>query len=121
MSDVGVDEDRARGRSSASTVAVACIAGVAALGCHGVVGIASRRIKGGRAQILDAAEIARGVAVTVAHGSVTVDVYLVVAYGKRISDVAHNVINAVGQAVQSTLGELPVRVNVNVQGLRLSA
>jgi uncharacterized alkaline shock family protein YloU len=47
-------------------------------------------------------------------------VYVVIEYGTRISEVAHNVMHAVGETLRRMLGSSAVRVNVNVQGLRLS-
>lgn len=109
------------GRIQVSPSAIAGVASATVLECYGVVGIAGKRARGGRAQILDEDHHDRGVAVAVHDGLVVLDVYVVVAYGARISDVAHNIITAVGTAVQRTLGDMPIRVNVNVQGLRISA
>ena len=112
---------RSAGHIKVSPSAIAGIASAAVLQCYGVVGIAGRRIKGGRAEVLDEDHYERGIAVTMEGGAVTIDVYVVVEYGTRISEVAHNIINTVGAAARRTLGEVPVRVNVNVQGLRISA
>lgn len=109
------------GRIQVSPPAIAGIASSAVLQCYGVVGIAGKRIKRGRAQVLNEDSYERGIVVTIDHGAVVIDVYVVVEYGTRISEVAHNIINSVGNAVRRTLGETPVRVNINVQGLRISA
>ena len=121
MSAGHITVSQASGRIDVSPSAIGNIASATVLECYGVVGIAGKRNRGGRAQLLDEGHYDRGVAVAVQDGRVVVDVYVVVEYGTRISEVAHNVIIAVGSAIQRTIGEIPVRVNVNVQGLRISA
>lgn len=115
-----VELSRSAGRIQVSPAAITGIASAAVLECYGVVGIAGKRIRRGRAQVLDEDHYDRGIVVTIENGTVIVDVYVVVEYGTRISEVAHNIITTVGNAVRRTLGETPVRVNVNVQGLRIS-
>lgn len=121
MSDRHVNLSRPAGRIQVSPGAIAGIASTAILRCYGVVGIAGKRIRGGRAQVLDEDHYERGIIVTTEGNSVTLDVYVVVEYGTRISEVANNIITAVGNAVRRMLGDVQVRVNVNVQGLRISA
>lgn len=120
MSDES-DVSRSTGRIRVSPAAVAGVVRGAVLECYGVVGIAARRMKGGRALVLDESHYERGIAVTMANGTVSIDVYVVVEYGTRISEVAHNIITSVGGAVRRSLGTMPIHVNVNVQGLRISA
>lgn len=118
MSDVELG--RTAGRIQVSPTAIKSIAAAAVLECYGVVGIAGKRIKHGRAQLLDEGSYGRGIVVTIENVMVILDVYVVVEYGTRISEVAHNIMSSVGATVRRTLGETPVRVNVNVQGLRIS-
>lgn len=116
----GVELGRPAGRIKVSPVAVAGVVGGAVLQCYGVVGIAGRRMKNGRAQMLNEDSYGDGIVVSMESETITIDVYVIVEYGTRISEVAHNIITTVGTAVRRTLGTVPVRVNVNVQGLRIS-
>ncbi len=120
MSNNDIELSRSAGRIKVSPTAIVAIASGAVLECYGVVGIAGKRIRGGRADVLDEGDYARGISATMDGETVVVDIYVVVEYGTRISEVAHNIINTVGAAVRRTLGDAPVRVNVNVQGLRIS-
>jgi uncharacterized alkaline shock family protein YloU len=45
---------------------------------------------------------------------------VIVEYGTRVSEVAHNLGNAVRYSVERTLGLPVVEVNVNVQGIHVS-
>ena len=49
----------------------------------------------------------RGVEVQVHDGQVVVDLYVIIQYGTRISEVAHGVMNSVKYALEQALG-IPV-------------
>jgi len=120
MSDNSIELGRPAGRIQVAPTAITATASAAVLECYGVVGIAGKRIRSGRAEVLDEGRYDRGIVVTMDDDTVGIDIYVVVEYGTRISEVAHNIINGVGAAVRRTLGDVPVRVNVNVQGLRIT-
>jgi uncharacterized alkaline shock family protein YloU len=61
-----------------------------------------------------------GIEVRVVGSRVVIDLYVVVEYGTRISEVAKGVANSVRFAVERALGLPIVQVNVNVQGVRVS-
>ena len=88
-------EETQQGRIEISPRAIATVAGDAVLRCYGVVGVASKNIIGGIADLLQPDRWGRGVDVSVRDGSVIVDLYVVVQYGTRISEVAHGVMNSV--------------------------
>lgn len=101
--------------------AIASIVGRATLESYGVVGMASRRFRDGVAVLLNREHFTRGVDVRMEDGSVVIDVFVVLEYGTRISEVARNIMQNVRFAVERALGMPVRRVNVNVQGLRVSA
>jgi len=88
--------------------------------CYGVVGIASRKLKHGKAVLLDDNTYHEGINVSRQGEVVVVDVYVVVEYGARISAVAQNIMSTVRDTLRRMLGTSAVRVNVHVQGLRIS-
>jgi uncharacterized alkaline shock family protein YloU len=108
-----------QGRVEISRHAIASIAGEAVLRCYGVVGMANKNLMGGLADLLQPDRWGRGVEVRVSDGQVAVDLYVIVQYGTRISEVAHGVMNGVKYALEQTLGIPVAEVNVHVQGLRL--
>jgi uncharacterized alkaline shock family protein YloU len=61
----------------------------------------------------------RGVDVHFDRDHVSIDLYVVLEHGLRISEVAHNIMLSVKFAVEQALGLRVVRVNVNVQALRV--
>ena len=120
VNEGSIELDRRPGRIEVSPSAIAMAASRVVLECYGVVGIANSKLKHGKAVLLDDGNYQRGIVVSVKGDGVVVDVYVVIEYGTRISEVAHNVMNAVRDALQRMLGSGSIRVNVNVQGLRIS-
>ncbi|TFH33856.1 MAG: Asp23/Gls24 family envelope stress response protein [Anaerolineales bacterium] len=107
------------GRITISPEAIATIAANTASQTYGVVGMASKNIVEGIANVLTQ-DPHHGVDVNADEASITIDMYVVVEYGTRISSVATSVANAVRYKVEQSLG-MPVRaVNVHVQGLRVT-
>ena len=84
------------------------------------MGLASRHARPGLAELLRREEISKGVDVGFDNGQVVVDLYVVLEYGVRISEVARNIMSNVKFALESSLGVPVVHVNVNVQGIRVS-
>ena len=112
-------EEQKTGRIEISPHAIATIAGDAVLGCYGVVGMASKNLMGGLADLLQPDRWGRGVDVRVLKGEVVVDLYVIVQYGTRISEVAHGVMNGVKYALEQAMGIPIAEINVHVQGLRV--
>ena len=99
---------------------IATIAGIAATECYGVVGMASRRLRDGIAELLGRENLSKGVEISVRATQVAVNLNLIVGYGIRISEVAHNVSEQVKYRVEGTTGLEVVAVNMSVQGVRVA-
>ena len=89
----------------------------AAYECYGVLGIASPRLHNGQAVLLPLEQSNQGVHVRIVDRQLVIDIYVVLEYGLRISEIAHNIMSRVKFSLEKML-DIPVaRVNVNVQGL----
>jgi uncharacterized alkaline shock family protein YloU len=112
-----------RGLIEISPKAIASVARRAAMESYGVVGL-SRRLHRALIQLLQRRARRRlvlpGVEIGFDDRQVIIDLYVVVEYGTRISEVAANVANGVKFAVDRALGLPVVQVNVNVQSVRVS-
>ncbi len=75
----------------------------------------------GRLSLLEPGQINQGVQVRIVDDQIMLDVYVVLEYGLRISEIAHNIMSGVKFAVEKMLGVPVARVNVNVQGLSQNA
>ncbi len=105
-----------------SANAIAALAEHAVLQSYGVVGMADRnRFDAWRRGLLKSGHEHKGVLVTVAEDGVIIDLYIIIEYGTRISEVAKGVINRVKYSVEKALGLPVLAVNVHVQALRVSS
>lgn len=107
------------GRIALSEEVIATIAGVAATECYGIVGMASRKLKDGIAVLLGRESLSKGVEVSIDGERVLINLYTIVGYGTRISEVARNVCDQVKYTVESTTGLQVTKVNVFVQGVKV--
>jgi uncharacterized alkaline shock family protein YloU len=112
-------ETTIHGTISIAPRAIATIACQAATQSYGVVGMASRSLMNGLANVL-AADPTHGVVVRAQPDQIEIDLYIVVEYGTRIATVAHSVANAVKYQVERAIGMAVAAVDVHVQDLRVS-
>ena len=98
---------------------IATVVGGAATEIPGVVGMASRQqVRDGINEILNRENYARGVVVSQEDG-VNVDVYIIVSYGTKISEVSKNVQERVSYQLKASLGVEADAVNIYVHGVRV--
>jgi uncharacterized alkaline shock family protein YloU len=109
------------GQIDISNEVIATIAGGAAIDCYGIVGMASKnQIKDGLTDILRKENFTRGVIVHQEEEQVHIDMYIIVSYGTKISEVAHNVQSKVKYTLDQTVGLVVGAVNIYVQGVRVT-
>ncbi|MFD0671804.1 Asp23/Gls24 family envelope stress response protein [Cohnella sp. GCM10027633] len=108
------------GKIDVADQVIAVIAGSAALDCYGLVGMASRKgLKDGIAELLGRENLSRGVEVRHEAERVHLDLYVIVSYGTKISEVAHNIQSKVKYVLEEVVGLKVDYVNINVQGVRV--
>ncbi|GBF71929.1 Asp23/Gls24 family envelope stress response protein [Paenibacillus sp. 598K] len=100
---------------------VSLIAGSAAMECYGLVGMASRKqFKDGIAELLGRENLSRGVEVRQENDQMHIDLYIIVSYGTKISEVAHNIQSKVKYVLNDVVGIQVDFVHIFVQGVRVS-
>jgi uncharacterized alkaline shock family protein YloU len=109
------------GRITMSDEVLASIAGIAATESYGLVGMASRTLTDGIAELLGYDNVARGVEIDSSGDELKIRLYIIVEYGTRITEVAHNVMDKVQYVVEKSTGLKVAEVNVTVQGVRVGA
>ena len=109
------------GRIKVSPAAIAALVTEAVKECYGVVGMSSRsRLDDLAGSLHRSARRGVDISESEGDGGVIVDVYVIVEYGTRISEVASGVMRRIHFSLTQTAG-IPVQaVNVHVQGLRVS-
>ena len=109
------------GQIDISNDVIATLAGGAAVDCYGIVGMASKQqIRDGLTEILRKENFTRGVIVRQDEDEVHIDMYIIVSYGTKISEIAHNVQSKVKYILDKTVGLSTDSVNIYVQGVRVT-
>ena len=99
---------------------IAKYAGSSAVECFGVVGMASVNVKDGFVRLLKKDNITRGVNVSVKDDSLIINLHIIVAYGVSISAVADNLIRNVRYKVEEFTNMKVNKINVIVEGVRIT-
>lgn len=108
------------GRVTITNEVIATVAGGAAIECYGIVGMASKnQLKDGIAEILRKENFSKGVVVKQEEDQISIDMYIIVSYGTKISEIAHNVQSQVKYTLDKTLGLSINAVNIFIQGVRV--
>ncbi len=98
--------------------AIATIAYNATMESYGVVGLASKNLLDGIANVI-VKDPTHGIDVRLDDDRIDIDLYIIIEYGTRIKEVASRVAQTVQYRVEKAVG-MPVNtVNVHVQGLRI--
>jgi len=98
---------------------IAVLSGVAATECYGVVGMASRKIKDGIAELLKKENFSKGIEVRNDGKSVEIDLHVIVAFGTKLSEVSHNIQTRVKYSLEEALGVSVSAINIYIQGVRI--
>ena len=99
---------------------VASITGGAAPECYGVVGMASQKImKDGFYDLLGRENYAKGIVVNDGDSGIVINVYIIVGYDVKISEVVYEVQKKVKYVLETTLDIDIEAVNVFVQSIRV--
>ncbi|GFR37790.1 hypothetical protein PRECH8_10860 [Insulibacter thermoxylanivorax] len=115
-----IEQTTQDGKITVSDEVIAVLAGSAALECYGLVGMASRQsIKDGISDLLGRENLSKGVEVRREGDSLMIDLYIVVSYGTKISEVAHNVQSKVRYVLNDIAGVHVDGVNIIVQDVRV--
>jgi uncharacterized alkaline shock family protein YloU len=112
------------GRVTISPEAIAQIVGRTVAECYGVVGLSQRAPGPARdrvTRLLPKAKPLRGIIVRNEAGAVALDLYVVVAYGLNLAEVAATVRSQVAYEVERLTGLRVVSVDVHIQDVKRSA
>jgi len=99
---------------------IARIAGLAAMECYGVVGMAARSLRDGLVHLLKIEKLSRGVNVeTLETGELIVGLHIVVEYGTNLVAIANSLKDNVRYKVEESVGMKVQDVNIFIEGIRI--
>lgn len=98
---------------------IAKYAGINAVECFGIVGMASVNMKDGLVKLLRRDNICKGVSVKINDNKIKIDFHIIVVYGVSIATVTENLINNVRYRVEEFTNMKVEKINVYVEGVRI--
>ncbi len=107
------------GRVTIAKEVISKIAGLAAMECYGLVGMSSRNVQDGLADLLGWDNLSKGVVVDIENEQVKLELNIIVEYGTNIHEVAQNIIDRVNYTLEDKIGIKVESIDVNVQGVRV--
>lgn len=107
------------GTITISNEVTARIAGIAAMECYGIVGMAAKNVKDGFVQLLKKESLTKGIRLTVNEDTLIIDLHIIVEYGTNIPAIGDTLVSTVKYRVEEYIG-LPVeKINIFVEGVRV--
>jgi uncharacterized alkaline shock family protein YloU len=109
------------GKVEISTEVISTVVGTSTTEIFGVVGMTSQNsVRDNVRQILRQDNYSKGVLVKSDEDGTTIDVFVVISYGVKLSEVARNIQERVRFNLENQLGLTNVKVNVNVQSVKVT-
>ena len=97
---------------------VAKLAAVSAMECYGLVGMVSKNATSGLIKLLKNEHLNRGVEILIEEDGISIDLYVIIQFGTKISVVAENIISQVKFYVEKQTGLIVKEVNLNIEGVK---
>ena len=107
------------GKVTISKDAIAKIAGLTAMECYGVVGMASKNMKEGLVKLLGLESLTRGIEVEINENKLHITLHIIVSYGTNISAIGESIMNTVKYKVEQLSGIEVDDVKIMVEGIRV--
>ncbi|PKM50052.1 MAG: Asp23/Gls24 family envelope stress response protein [Firmicutes bacterium HGW-Firmicutes-7] len=108
MGDILIDKD-----------VISKVAGLSAIECYGIVGMAMINVTSGIAKLLKRESLTKGIAVTFEENIINIDLHIIVEYGVNITAVTDNLICTVQYKVEKFSGMKVGKINIYVEGVRV--
>jgi uncharacterized alkaline shock family protein YloU len=98
---------------------IAMHAGMAALDCFGIVGMAMMNVKDGIVHLLKKESAGKGVRIVINEDRLYIEMHIIVAYGVNIATVTENLIHSVTYKIEHFTGCKVDKVVVCVDNVRV--
>lgn len=117
---MSIKKNTTLGNIKISDEAVATLTGGAVIECYGVVGMTSQKIfKDGISELLKKENYSKGVIVKNGSEGIEVDLYVVIGYGVKVTEVVSEIQKRVKYTLEKALDLDVTAVNVYVQGIKV--
>jgi uncharacterized alkaline shock family protein YloU len=117
---MSIERSTQLGNINISHEAIASLAGGVVTECYGVVGMASQKVlKDGIAELLKKENYSKGVLVRESNQGLELDLYIIIGFGVKISEVVNEVQKKCKYVLEKSLDLKFSGINVYVQGVRM--
>jgi len=100
---------------------IARVAGMAAMDCYGIVGMAAKNVKDGIVQLLKLESLTKGVRLTMGETAAVIDLHIIVEYGTNIAAIGETLVSTVKYRVEEYTGVQVEKINISVEGVRVDS
>lgn len=98
--------------------AISVLIGTAVAECYGVVGVTPKKAMDKVNELLKRENYGKGIIVNNSNSLLEIDLYVVLSYGVKVSEVVREIQKKVKYTVESTLNMDVKCVNVHVEGIK---
>jgi len=98
---------------------IARIAGLAAMDCYGIVGMAARSVRDGIVRLLKIESLTRGVVLRINENALSIRLHIIVEYGTNIPAIANSLTDMVKYKVEEYVGVEVEKIEIFVDGIRV--
>lgn len=95
------------------------VAGVTAVECYGIVGMAMVNVTSGIAKLLKGDSITKGISLKVDDNCIRIDLHIVIEYGVNIKAVTDNLVSTVKYKLENFSGLEVKHINIFVEDVRV--
>ncbi|CAH2212849.1 Asp23/Gls24 family envelope stress response protein [Tepidibacter aestuarii] len=99
---------------------IAKIASQVSTECYGIVGFSYKSKVDGIVELLKKENMSNGVKVEIEEDTVSIELFVIIQYGTKISVVADNIIDRVKYTVEKMTSLKVRKIDINVQGVRVN-
>ncbi|MHB1315653.1 MAG: Asp23/Gls24 family envelope stress response protein [Christensenellales bacterium] len=107
------------GKVEISNMVLGKIAGMAAMDCYGIVGMAPVKASDGISSLLKRENIEKGVRVISDGNDVSLELFVITQYGTSVLTVATNAIESIKYSLEALTGLRVQSVNVTITGIKI--
>ena len=99
---------------------IARIAGLSAMECYGVVGMAAKSLRDGLVHLLKIENLSKGVNIeTLEDGGLVITLHIIVEYGTNLMAISNSLKDNVRYKVEECVGMTVRDVNIFIEGVRI--
>ena len=117
---MSVNKNGVYGEIKVTDKAISSLIGTAIAECYGVVGVTPKKAIDKVNQLLKIENYGKGIVVSSKNSVLTIDVYVILSYGVKISEVVKEIQKRVKYTTEKALNMDVVAVNVHVEGIKVN-